>query len=68
MPDVFVNKSQAMSIITVETGFGRRVIEKAMDALEQEGRIKVYVSPNSHSVRMRRSDVDVIIRYLKGEE
>jgi len=68
MSDVFVSKSQAMSIITVETGFGRRVIEKAMDTLEQAGRIKIHIPPEGHAIRIRRGDVDVIIRYLKGEE
>jgi hypothetical protein len=68
MSDVFVSKTQAISIVSVETGFGRRVIEKAMDTLEQAGRIKIHVPPEGHAIRIRRSDVDVIIRYLKGED
>jgi len=63
----FVSKTQAISLISVETGFGRRVIEKTMDKLEEQGRIKVIDSPDGRALRISRSDVDVIIKVLNGE-
>ena len=67
MSSAFVSKTQAISIISVETGFGRRVIEKMMDKLEEQGRIKIVDSPDGRALRLSRADVDLIIKALNGQ-
>jgi hypothetical protein len=67
MAATFVSKTQAISIISMETGFGRRVIEKMMDKLERQGRIKILDSPDGRALRIARTDVDIITQVLKGE-
>jgi hypothetical protein len=67
MESTFVSKTQAISIISVETGFGRRVIEKMMDNLVQQGRIKILDSPDGRALRITRIDVELIIKVLKGD-
>jgi hypothetical protein len=64
MATTFLTKTQAIAFIGVETGFGRRVIEKAMDTLLQQGRIKIFESPDSRALRISRADMDIIIRGL----
>jgi hypothetical protein len=67
MATTFVTKTQALALIGIETGFGRRVIEKMIDKLEEKGRIKVLDSPDGRALRISRSDIDFIIQALKGE-
>jgi hypothetical protein len=63
----FYTKTQALALIGLETGFGRRVIEKIMNKLVEKGRIKVLDSPDVRALWISRADVDLIIQALKGE-
>jgi hypothetical protein len=67
MSTPFVSKTQAISRISVETGFGRRVIEKTMDKLEEQGRIRIIDSPDGRALRISQADVEIIIKVLNGE-
>jgi len=67
MSTAFVGKTQAISIISLETGYGRRVIEKTMDKLAEQGRIKVDPDPDGRALRISRADVELVIKVLKGE-
>ena len=63
----YMSKSQAMALITIETGYGRRTIEKAFERLEQEGRIKLSLDFDGRTYRISRADVDIVIKYLNRE-
>jgi biotin operon repressor len=67
MSSIFVSKTQAISIIGIETGYGRRVIEKTIDNLLQQGRIRILEAPDARALRISRTDVELIIKVLKGE-
>ena len=67
MATTYVTKTQAIGLINMETGYGRRVIEKWMEKLEQMGRIKILDDPDGRALRISRTDVDIIIQALKGE-
>ncbi len=63
----FYTKAQAIALINTETGYGRRVIEKAFDKLEAENRIKFEEGLDARSLRISRTDIELVIRVLKGE-
>ena len=67
MAATFLTKTQAITIIKEATGYGRRVIEKTMDMLVQQGRIKILDSPDARALRISRADVESVIRHLQGE-
>ncbi len=67
MPDEYLSKTQAISLIMVETGFGRRVIEKMLDRLSEEGRIRFVPGFDGRSLRISRPDAETVIRVLKRE-
>jgi len=61
-----INKSKAISIISLETGYGRRVIENKMNELAQGGKITMFPDPGDRRiVLISRADVQVIIQSLK---
>jgi hypothetical protein len=67
MPDEYLSKTQALSLIMVETGFGRRVIEKILDRLIDEKRIRFVPGFDGRSLRISRPEVDIVIKVLKRE-
>ncbi len=67
MSTIYVSKTQALALINLETGYGRRVVEKWMEKLVETGRIKILDDPDGRAMRISRTDVDFIIRFLKGE-
>ncbi len=68
MADEYVTKTQAVSQIAQETGFGRRVIERTFDRLEAVGRIHVRKGPDARFLLISRADINIIIKELKMEE
>jgi len=67
MASEYVTKGQAVSIVNLETGRGRRVIENMMDALVAQGRITIHSDPlDKRSFRVSRTDVDTIIQVIKA--
>jgi hypothetical protein len=67
MPDEYLSKTQAVSRIMVETGFGRRVIDKILDRLTNEGRIRFVPGFDGRSLRISHEDVALVIKVLKRE-
>jgi hypothetical protein len=67
MASEYVTKGQAVSIVNLETGRGRRVIENMMDALVAQGRISILPDPlDKRSFRVSRTDVDTVIQVIKA--
>ncbi len=62
-----LSKSQAMSLINVETGYGRRIIEKTFSRLVAEGRIRFILDFDGQTQRITREDVEIVIKVLKRE-
>jgi len=67
MPVEYVNKTNAISIISMATGFGRRVVVKIMDRLADEGKIHILESPRGNTLEISRDDIDLVIKVLKRE-
>jgi hypothetical protein len=64
----FVSKYQAIMLITLETGYGRYIIERAMDELVSKGLIHLEEDPADHrKYRMPRSEIAIIVKRLRGE-
>ena len=59
MSTSMMSKSQAISLINVETGYGRRIIEKTFARLEQDGRIKFILDFDGRTYQISRTDVDL---------
>jgi hypothetical protein len=62
-----VNKQDAIALIRVETGYGRRVIDQMLDKLNDEGRITIHKDFDGRSLRISRDDIALVIRVLKRE-
>jgi len=66
MSQQYYTKTQAVNIISVETGYGRRVIEHKMDELTAEGKINIIPDPiYSRQFRITRAEIDIVISTLK---
>ncbi len=63
----FLTKTQAVSLIGMETGYGRRVIEQTLDRLVDEGRIHFILDFDRRTQRISRADVDTVVKILKRE-
>ena len=63
----YVSKTNAISLISVATGYGRRVVLKTLDRLVEEGRIKIIDSPRGNTLEISRNDIDIVIKILKRE-
>jgi membrane-bound lytic murein transglycosylase B len=67
MSATFLTKTQAVSLIGMETGYGRRVIEQTLDRLVTEGRIRFILDFDRRTQRISREDVETVIKILKRE-
>ncbi len=67
MPVEYIGKTNAISLISVATGYGRRVVVKTIDKLVEEGRIKILESPRGNTLEISRDDIDLVIKILKRE-
>ncbi len=66
MAQQYYTKMQAITVIGIETGYGRRVIEAKLDELAAEGKITVEPDPiYKRQFRISRADVDIVIKALK---
>jgi hypothetical protein len=63
--DGLMTKTNAISYIGLQTGYGRPFIEKAIQRLQDAGRITPTVFP--HTILYTRDDVELVIKVLKGE-
>ena len=64
MREDYMNKTAAVNYISLQTGFGRRVVEKALDQLQQEGRIKLITTSYSRLIHISKQDVELVINIL----
>jgi hypothetical protein len=68
MPETdYLSKTQAISAIMVATGYGRRVIEKILDRLTDEKRIRFVPGFDGRTLHISRTDVELVIKVLKHE-
>jgi len=68
VPQEYVSKYQAIMLITLETGYGRYIIERAMDELMSKGLVHLEEDPaDRRKYRMPRSEIAVIVKTLRGE-
>ncbi len=66
MPEEYLTKSQVIALVSLETGLGRSVIERTMEALAAEGKILLEENPlDRRRYRVRKSDVAVIVQALR---
>jgi hypothetical protein len=66
VPDIFT-KMSAIGYISMQTGYGRRVIERIMKELEEQGRISLERDFDHSKYVISRGDVELIIRVLRRE-
>lgn len=67
MATPYVTKTQAVILVSIETGRGRRIIETIVDKLTQEGRITIERDPiDTRALRISRADVDKVVAYIKN--
>jgi hypothetical protein len=62
----YLTKSQAEAIIGMETGAGRVIIQRALDTLIAQGRITFEPGLDGRSRIISRSDVNIVIAYIKA--
>jgi hypothetical protein len=68
MPQEYVTKYQAIMLITLETGYGRYIIERKMDELLNKGVIHLEEDPaDRRKYRLPRPEIELIIKALRGE-
>jgi hypothetical protein len=68
VPEEYVSKYQAIMLITLETGYGRYIIERAMDELMSKGLLHMEEDPADHrKYRIPRSEIALIVKALRGE-
>lgn len=67
MSSTYLSKTQAISLIGMETGYGRRVIEQTLERLVDAGRIRFIVDFDKRTQRISRDDVETVIKILKRE-
>jgi len=67
MATEYLSKAQAVAMAMAETGYGKRIIDRVMDRLSQEGRITVELDFDGRTYRISRADVSLIIQVLKRE-
>ncbi len=66
MPTPFFTKTQAVNIVSAETGFGRRVVENMMEKLQSQGEISIEQDPlYTRTLRISRDDMDKVVKALK---
>jgi DNA-binding MarR family transcriptional regulator len=65
----YIAKTKAIAELQSKTGRGRRIVENAMDALEEKGRIHIEPDPfDKRILRMSLEDMELVRRVLMGEE
>ncbi len=62
----YLPKMAAIAYIGVQSGFGRPTIERTIQRLQDEGRIKPTKVANV--LLFSPADMDLVIRVLKGED
>jgi len=67
VPLDYVTRQDAIALIRVETGYGRRIIDNMLDKLNKEGRINIQLDFDGRTYRISRADIDLVIRILKRE-
>jgi hypothetical protein len=63
--DEFTTKTNAVSYICMQTGYGRPSVERALKQLQEAGRIHPTTLP--HATLLSRADIELIIKVLKKE-
>jgi predicted GTPase len=65
MNEEYLAKMAAIAHIGVQTRIGRTTIERTLRRLQDEGRIKPIVYPNT--ILYSPEDIELVIKVLKGE-
>ena len=61
----YLPKMSAVSYISTQTGFGRPTIERTIQRLQEEGRVKPTKVANV--LLFSPADMELVIKVLKGE-
>ena len=65
----FLQKTRAVNLLMEELGCGRRVVENAMNKLEESGRIKIERDQyDTRVLRISLEDIERVRRAIKGED
>ncbi len=64
-PDEYMSKTNAVSVICLQTGYGRPRVERALKQLTDEGRIHPLSLPQY--TLFSREDIALVVKVLKGE-
>lgn len=65
MADDYLTKTIAVNYISMQSGYGRHVVEKTLNQLQDEGHITYVNGPDSRALLISREHVDYVIAFLK---
>ena len=63
--DEYTTKTNAVSYICMQSGYGRPSVERTLKQLQEAGRIHPTVL--SHATLFSRADIELVIKVLKRE-
>ncbi len=63
--DEYTSKTNAVSVICLQTGYGRPRVERTIKQLTEDGRIHPLLLPQT--TLYSREDIALVVKVLKGE-
>ncbi len=61
----YLTKTNAVSYISMQTGYGRYIVERTLKQLEEEGKISFATGIDARALFISSEHVEYVINYLK---
>jgi hypothetical protein len=68
MLENYLTKTNAIAYISMQTGYGRPIIERTMKQLQDAGRIQLLSPSFARAILISKDDVEIVISVLKSQQ